>query len=138
MRWAPPLWASAIFVTVFAIALRTVSLPQSAVDALFVLPFGLLIWSSAVADMRGVPSILHRRWATYAGEVSFAFYLVHELVIMNLIPLLGQGAGTLTGAAFSLLAFVVAALAAAALHHLVELPAQSAIRRRFSKSPQGA
>jgi peptidoglycan/LPS O-acetylase OafA/YrhL len=64
----------------------------------------------------------------YAGRVSFAFYLVHDWILETSWGYLGHG---LTDAA---VAFVASCAAAAALHHLVEVPAHrwivSVSRRR--------
>ena len=46
-----------------------------------VVPLALLIPAAAVADLRGTPSPWRNRVWVWLGEVSFAFYLVHELVI---------------------------------------------------------
>lgn len=64
----------------------------------------------------------------YAGKVSFAFYLVHELVILNLRHYLGAGALAAAAALF------VSAAAAVALHHAVELPAQARLVRALDSS----
>jgi peptidoglycan/LPS O-acetylase OafA/YrhL len=60
----------------------------------------------------------------YAGQISFAFYLVHELVMVNLLHETGQ-----MGWPMALESLAAAAIAAIALHHLVEIPAQRLIRR---------
>ena len=53
----------------------------------------LLIMSAARADPTGVGlRVLRNRWLVVAGQVSFAFYLVHELVITNLRHTMGLGA----------------------------------------------
>lgn len=69
-----------------------------------------------LADRRGV---LGHRALIYAGQVSFAFYLVHELVIVNLHLKAG-----LDGSGGALVMLLAAAAAAVVLHELVELPAQ--------------
>lgn len=107
------------------------TLPQSVVDVAFVPAFAALVLTSAVADIRGARTPLHHRSMTYAGEVSFAFYLVHELVIMNLAAVVGPGGTLRWGLVWSVLALVLATAGAVALHHGVERPAQRAIRRRF-------
>ncbi|MCW2545647.1 MAG: acyltransferase [Mycobacterium sp.] len=60
----------------------------------------------------------------YAGQISFAFYLVHELVMVNLLHETGH-----MGWPLALKSLAAAAIAAIALHHLVEIPAQRLIRR---------
>jgi len=75
----------------------------------------------------------------YAGKVSFAFYLVHEMAILNLRHLLGPGVGT------AIIALVVACVAAVVVHHAIELPCQSRLvkaldsaRRTTSSRPSRA
>ena len=60
-------------------------------------------------------------WLVYAGKISFAFYLVHQQVIWFAEMALGRGHVA------SLVALVVATGLAAAVHHLIELPAHKAI-----------
>jgi mycarose O-acyltransferase len=52
-----------------------------AVVALPTVPIGLFIAAGAVADDAGQRTLLGRRVAVWLGEVSFAFYLWHKLVI---------------------------------------------------------
>ena len=46
-----------------------------------VIPYALLIAAAASADLRGRFSLLRVRGVVYLGEISFCFYLVHELVV---------------------------------------------------------
>jgi len=101
------------------------------VAAIMAAPLALVIAAAAVQDSAGRPSLVSgRRWV-WLGEISFAFYLVHFLVLSNARYLLGDR--TLgTPAGFGLLAvlFVVTGVFAALLHHLVEKP----MMKHFSKS----
>jgi peptidoglycan/LPS O-acetylase OafA/YrhL len=107
-------------------------LPQSVADVVLAPFFALVILSAALTDLGGRRGLLQRRTLTYLGQVSFAFYLVHELVIVNLIPHLPTE--TRIDHVISLAVILVAALGSAlALHHLVELPCQGAVRRRWSR-----
>lgn len=81
--------------------------------------FLLLIIFMARRDCTGRASWTAARPLVYAGKVSFAFYLVHELIIINVLHLLGPGVGT------ALAGLVVACASAAVVHHTVELPCQS-------------
>lgn len=130
-RSALPGWLGLVAVVGVAVLVHRWWLPQSVVDVIFIAPFALAIWISAGADLRGVAGVLHHRWATYAGEVSFAFYLVHELVIMNVVAVVGADRRGLSTVPWVLTAFVLSALCAVALHHLVERPAQRWIRERM-------
>ena len=84
----------------------------------------LLIMSAARADPTGVGlRVLRNRWLVVAGQVSFAFYLVHELVITNLRHTMGLGAPA------AVVMLVVSLALAVALHFGVERPAQRQVMR---------
>ena len=68
---------------------------------------------------------LGHRWLVYAGTVSFAFYLVHQRVIVWCDRAVGDG--YLSAA----IALPVSAVLAVALHHLIEKPAHRVIVRRW-------
>jgi peptidoglycan/LPS O-acetylase OafA/YrhL len=114
-------WVAAVFA--LGVLATRLGLPAPIPDSILALPFLGLLLAAAGLDVSGKPSWLTNRWLIYAGEVSFAFYLVHELVIINLRRSLA-----LDGPSAAALYFTVAALAAIALHHLVELPCQRLLR----------
>lgn len=86
--------------------------------------FALGIAIAARKDISG-RSWLGAKWPTYAGRLSFAFYLVHQLVIVNLNRYLG---GSYVN---SIVALFVSVLAAILLHHLVELPSHRYLTRHL-------
>jgi peptidoglycan/LPS O-acetylase OafA/YrhL len=112
------------------------------IAAVMVLPLGLLIAAGAVADVRGYRTLLSSRGMVWLGEVSFAFYLWHLLVLIyghQWIAGVDQpasfsppGAGYSTPVAFAVLAllFGVSLLLAWATFELVEKP----VMRRFAHS----
>ncbi|WP_331721284.1 acyltransferase [Streptomyces sp. NBC_00212] len=103
-----------------------------AMTAVAALPLGLLVAATAVADARGSRSVFRARTLVWLGEVSFAFYMIHELVIRYGLRWLGHPWAPVP-AAVLVAAFFAAALAcAAALHRFVEVPAM----RRFGRSRQ--
>jgi peptidoglycan/LPS O-acetylase OafA/YrhL len=63
----------------------------------------------------------------YAGEVSFCFYLVHELVLQHILTRAGHG-----GVDIAILSLIVTCAVAVILHHAVELPCQALIRGKVS------
>lgn len=96
-------------------------------DYLLVVPFALLILTAALTDVDGRPwSLLRHRLSVYLGEVSFAFYLVHQQLTRLLVQELDWRGPQPPAVIF--LAFVVclgvSLVTAMALHHAVELPAQ--------------
>lgn len=86
-------------------------------------PFVLLIPAVAAADIVGRPSLWRHRWCVFLGEISFAFYLLHQIVIRAVDVLLGSrdwAAGP--GIAIVIGALVGSLLGAWLLHRCVELP----------------
>jgi len=90
----------------------------------------------AVIILAAQSDIAHRagplRWRpiVYAGEVSYAFYLVHQFVLLHLAVDLGDGRKT------ALLSVVTAAAFAIALHHVVERPMQRVLLGRGLLKPR--
>lgn len=88
-------------------------------------PFLLVIVHAAGKDVERRPGWLPSRTLVFAGEASFAFYLVHELVIVNLRQMLIDQPVV---DAFTML-FVASAIAAA-LHLIIERPCNRLLRDR--------
>lgn len=126
-----PLSAAVVAVAALAVLLFGRVVPQSVVDVLFVPLFAMVVFSAALADVAGRRGVLEYRVFTYAGQVSFAFYLVHALVILNLAGFVGSDASPKAGAVWVTVAFTVSVLLAVAVHEWFEKPAQRAIRRRW-------
>jgi peptidoglycan/LPS O-acetylase OafA/YrhL len=79
---------------------------------------------------------MSRRWAVYLGQLSFAFYLVHQLVLdlvlKRWMPLTNP---TVPAALLrTAVALVVSVAAAMIVHHGVELRAQRLLTRRRARS----
>ncbi|MDH2424518.1 acyltransferase [Sphaerisporangium sp. TRM90804] len=104
------------------------SYPQVAV---MVVPIGLLIANAAVADVERRRSWASSRVMVWLGEVSFAFYMVHLLVMLYIPYLLGNRSYS-TPVALAVVALILAVSLgiAALMYHLVERP----IMRRFAYS----
>jgi peptidoglycan/LPS O-acetylase OafA/YrhL len=91
--------------------------------------YAALIAVVARRDMTQPRGLLSSKYLVYAGSLSMCFYLVHELVMINLQHWYHHhGVSTLV------LTFFVSCVAAAGLHHFVELPFQVLIRGRASAS----
>jgi len=89
--------------------------------------FALLVASLANADARGRSTFLARPLWQELGRVSFAFYLVHLLVIASVSSAWPDGHPQLPwrqAALLALAAFGIALALAWALHRIVEVPAQ--------------
>ncbi len=101
--------------------------PQAVTDMVLVGPFAAVIVGSAVADLEGKRGLGDHPVLHYLGRASYAFYLVHELVILNLVPLAPQAMNGTTKLVGVVVLLVVSVGLAALLHHLVEMAAQKAI-----------
>jgi peptidoglycan/LPS O-acetylase OafA/YrhL len=89
--------------------------------AITLVPFALLLAAAAQADLRG-GTVLGNRGLVWLGEISYCFYLVHFLVIEVVAPHVTATAVRLP------LELALAVLAAAALHHLIEVPLERRLR----------
>lgn len=86
------------------------------------------------AVIRPSPSWLVDRRLVYLGELSFAFYLTHLLVIHAVqVAEPGWSAGTVGSIGVSLLELGLALAASVAIHHVVELPARRWLLGRSSR-----
>lgn len=126
--WRPPCsmvhWVGA-FAAIY-VSLCLVHAPGPMLDAATPLIFVAIISAAATADLEHARSWLTHRRLVYAGEISFCFYPVHEIVIVNVDHI----AAGLPG---SLLALAISCGAAAALHHGVEAPLQRRLRPRQAR-----
>jgi peptidoglycan/LPS O-acetylase OafA/YrhL len=86
-------------------------------------PFLVALLSAAGRDLDGRTSWLTCRPMIFAGEASFALYLVHELVIVNLLPYV-HAAPWLNAVTMTAVAFIAAGL----LHLVVERPMNRMLR----------
>ncbi|AEW92456.1 MULTISPECIES: acyltransferase family protein [Streptomycetaceae] len=131
-RWSPvgPLPATALLVLCYWGATRAPYLYS--LTAVTIVPLALLIPAVARADVTGRAGVLGRPPLVRLGELSFALYLVHRLVLMYGHRLLGAGRTWSTPAAVGLvLAFLaVSLLAAWVLYGVVERPATRRWGRR--------
>lgn len=96
-------------------------------------PLALVVAAVGAADAadaagRGTP------WATrsavWLGEISYAFYLVHQIVLRVLAKAAGTGHQPLAGLGLALVALTVAVAASWLLYRCVELPAMALIGGR--------
>lgn len=102
-----------------------------AMTAIYVIPAALLIAAAAVADVEGRFTVFRNRTMVFLGEITFAFYLVHGIVLVYWRSLLGDGYFS-TPATIALLiaALAISIVVSWALYTLVERP----IMRRWSVS----
>ncbi|MEW2375033.1 acyltransferase [Micromonospora sp. NPDC047812] len=124
-RWRGPglPLASLIFVATWVVAAQWVRAELWA--ALLSVAYILVIAAAADADVRGRRSPWRSRPMVWLGEVSFAFYLVHVLVMITVLRLTGDWGVGFTGwwGPAVVLGFLLVNLALAGLlHRVVETP----------------
>ncbi|MFD8966672.1 acyltransferase family protein [Streptomyces sp. NPDC059568] len=129
--------AAVLVLVAYAVSLRLPFL--YGLTSVTVVPLGLLIAAVAQREIRGAGSVLAHPVAVRLGEWSFAFYLVHRLLLQHTHRLLGEGRTWSTPAVFGLLAaaFALSLLLSWALHRAVERPAMRLLagKRRASAPP---
>lgn len=93
--------------------------------------FALLIPAAAVADLRGLPSLWRRGRLVRLGELSFAFYMVHLLVLRAATGLIGVRPrfGVPAGLAITAVTFAVSLALSWVLYEAVERPARRLLLR---------
>jgi peptidoglycan/LPS O-acetylase OafA/YrhL len=93
------------------------------------IPYALLIAAAASRDLSGRGTPMGRSLFRRLGEWSFAFYLVHQLVVRVISPLVNRlGDSLLFAILGACAALAVALLAALALYYGVEVPLERLLR----------
>lgn len=80
-RWRGPGLKASSAIAVTGYILASVASADFAFAACTILGFALLIPAAALADLRDLPSVWRHRALIRLGELSFAFYMVHILVL---------------------------------------------------------
>ncbi|GGN11508.1 acyltransferase family protein [Streptomyces fuscichromogenes] len=131
-RWRGPGLEASLALAVIGYFLVPQVTSEYAATACTITGFALLIPAAAVADLHGLPSLWRRRWLVRLGELSFAFYMVHLLVLRAGTHLLGTRPrfGLLTGGAVAAAAFTLSLGLSWLLYEGVERPARRLLLRR--------
>lgn len=110
--------------------------PAFQVASVTLVPFVMLIGAAATADLAGRHSLLRHRALVRLGEWSFAFYLLHAVVLKvadHVVGLSGRGPMFTAFAVPLLLAASIAA--AGALFTFLERPVERRLRRAANGRP---
>jgi peptidoglycan/LPS O-acetylase OafA/YrhL len=128
----------ALAVTAAAIALGLALPPAFRIAAVVIIPFALVIAAAAHADVAGEASpLLRTRTLVRLGVWSYAFYLLHELVLRGFTEWLGLDGLPPVAVAMAAAALLVVAVAASGLlATLVERPAQARLRGRHGTAAE--
>ncbi|MFJ8697125.1 acyltransferase family protein [Streptomyces roseolilacinus] len=144
--WRPPLPPGTAVALVAVWHLALVPWSRAVPDALWYSPyqasqllstplFALLVAAAADADLRGRRTGLGGRRAIRLGHWSFAWYLVHEIVIRLWVGTQGRPAGPVATILVWLLVVAVSLALSAAAYHGVEHPLE---RRLRAAGPDGS
>ncbi|KJY47683.1 acyltransferase [Streptomyces sp. NRRL S-444] len=122
-------WSALLLAVSYAVAMNVEHL--YAQRSVTLVPIVLLIAAVATRDAENKPTPFNNRFMIWLGEISFAFYLLHYIVLAYSRELLGDALySTPVGIALIAAQTVVAVLLSWALYAWVEAP----ITRRFSSS----
>lgn len=135
-RWPRlPLPAALAVLLVGAVACRVLSPPSPLPQTLLAPLFAVVIAAAAGADLDGKRGWLTSRWLVFAGDVSYAFYLVHAFILGRLQEHISSPL------VVTVAALVLSALVASVLHLFVVRPCQRALLavagRRPASRPSG-
>jgi peptidoglycan/LPS O-acetylase OafA/YrhL len=125
-RWVPVGMLPALLALLAGLVVQILLLPRVyGIVAPVVVPIALVIGAGATADLRGTASPFRGPVLRRLGEISFALYMVHFLVLQFGKQLLGAGRTWSSPAAVGVIAmfFVVCLAAAWLLYTVVEKPA---------------
>ncbi|MBL1086884.1 acyltransferase [Streptomyces actinomycinicus] len=138
-RWRGPGLEASLALAILGYFLVPQVTPGYSATVCTIAGFALLIPAAAVADLQGLPSLWRRRRMVRLGELSFAFYMVHLLVLRAATNLLGTKPhyGVLEGLGATTAVFAVSLALSWVLYEGVECPArQLLLRRRRRPTPQ--
>jgi peptidoglycan/LPS O-acetylase OafA/YrhL len=110
--------------------------PYSASQLLSAPIFALLVCAAAQADQRGSRTGLGGKWAVRLGHWSFAWYLVHEIVIRAMLARYGRTETLTTTAGFWLLAIVISLGVAGMAYQWVEHSLERLLRKAGPQAPR--
>ncbi|MEV5881009.1 acyltransferase, partial [Streptomyces sp. NPDC052101] len=131
-RWRGPGLEASLALAIIGYFLVPQVTPGYSATVCTIVGFALLIPAAAVADVQGLPSLWRRRRLVRLGELSFAFYMIHLLVLRAATELLGTKPhfGLLAGVAVTTTAFAVSLGLSWLLYEAVERPARRLLLRR--------
>ncbi|WP_333778832.1 acyltransferase family protein [Streptomyces sp. IBSBF 3136] len=130
-RWRGPGLEASLALAIIGYFLVPQVTPGYSATVCTLLGFTLLIPAAALADLHGLPSLWRHRRLVRLGELSFAFYMIHLLVLRAGTDLLGTKPhfGPAAGLAVTVAAFTVSLALSWLLYEAVESPARRLLLR---------
>ncbi|MGW2342262.1 acyltransferase family protein [Streptomyces sp. NPDC001661] len=124
-RWIRIGWPTATVAMVAGYAAMVVVPPEFGMMAVTAAPLGMLIATAAASDINGTRSPFRGRTMIWLGEVSFAFYMVHYLVLHFSLKLMGDRVGWTVpqGLAVAAILMALTLVVAHLIYRYVEIPA---------------
>jgi peptidoglycan/LPS O-acetylase OafA/YrhL len=104
-----------------------------------VVPLALLVAAVGASDAAGHAGFFSTRTAVWLGEISYAFYLVHQLVLRMVAWAAGDGHAAVVNLGLVLVALAISVLGAWMLYRFVERPGMRVLGpRRAGRHARGA
>ena len=85
-------------------------------------PLALMVATVGAADANGRPTVWRASWAVWLGELSYAFYLAHQLVLRLVIKVAGPAQNVFMSITVTVVSLALAFVASWLLYRFVELP----------------
>ncbi|MBE1464627.1 acyltransferase family protein [Kibdelosporangium phytohabitans] len=129
-------FGGAVVLVIAAFALKPIIPPAYATVAITVVPLGLLVAAGAVADNTKKRTGLANRVMVWLGEISFALYMWHYMVLLVGYHLLIEGKGLSTAATIGIAVglFGISIVVSWLQYTMIERP----IMRKFARPRQPA
>ncbi|SMR99818.1 Acyltransferase family protein [Vibrio mangrovi] len=120
----PVLPKAAALTLLIAVYIGAMFLPyQFGLNVIYIIPVSLLIVSIANDDLNAKKNILNRKSSIWLGEISYAFYMVHFLVLFVLFKLLdGKKLDFMEGTAILAIALILSVSCASLVYRYFEIP----------------
>lgn len=121
---APVLSKSVAFALLIVIYVGAMFIPfQFGMSVVYIIPVSLLIISIADDDLKSRKTFLSRKTSVWLGEISYAFYMVHFLVLFCFLNLMsGRKFSLPVGAMLIVMALILSVSAASFMYRYFEVP----------------
>ncbi|PCE34151.1 acyltransferase family protein [Burkholderia ubonensis] len=130
---APMLSKTASLALLFATYIGAMFVPfQFGLSVVYIIPVSLLIVSIARDDLEARKTVLNGETSVWLGEISYAFYMVHFLVLFFFLNLLsGKKFGLPEGSALIAVALILSVSCASFVYRYFEVPMMRKILHHF-------